>query len=99
MEHLNPSGIDNPFLGRIHRSDHHIYITWTDRKAFMADLKEVYQATTRESAEAHLRQLSEKWSNKYAITIRSWQNNWEDLATFFAYPTEIRRLIYTTNAV
>ena len=75
------------------------YITWTDRKAFMVDLKEVYQAATRESAEAHLRQLSEKWSAKYAVAIRSWQNNWEDLATFFAYPAEIRRLIYTTNSV
>lgn len=75
------------------------YITWTDRKAFMLDLKEVYQAATRESAETHLRQLGEKWDAKYAIAIRSWQNNWEDLATFFAYPAEIRRLIYTTNAV
>jgi len=75
------------------------YITWTDRKAFMTDLKEVYQAATRESAEANLRQLSEKWSDKYAVAIRSWQNNWEDLATFFAYPAEIRRLIYTTNSV
>ena len=75
------------------------YITWTDRKAFMVDLKEVYQAATRESAEAHLRQLGEKWSDKYAVAIRSWQINWEDLATFFAYPAEIRRLIYTTNSV
>jgi len=75
------------------------YITWTDRKAFMTDLKEVYQAATRESAEAHLRQLSEKWSDKYAVAIRSWENNWEDLSTFFAYPAEIRRLIYTTNSV
>jgi putative transposase len=75
------------------------YITWTDRKAFMLDLKEVYQAVTRESAEAHLRQLAEKWSDKYAVAIRSWENHWEDLATFFAYPAEIRRLIYTTNSV
>ena len=75
------------------------YITWTDRKAFMVDLKQVYQAATRESAEAHLRQLGEKWGDKYAVAIRSWQNNWEDLATFFAYPAEIRRLIYTTNSV
>ncbi len=75
------------------------YITWTDRKAFMTDLKEVYQAATRESAEANLRQLSEKWSDKYAVAIRSWENNWEDLSTFFAYPAEIRRLIYTTNSV
>jgi len=54
---------------------------------------------TRESAEAQLRQLSETWSDKYAVAIRSWQNNWDDLATFFAYPAEIRRLIYTTNAL
>jgi putative transposase len=75
------------------------YITWTDRKAFMTDLKQVYQAPTRESAEANLLQLHEKWGDKYAVAIRSWQNNWEDLATFFAYPAEIRRLIYTTNSV
>jgi transposase-like protein len=75
------------------------YITWTDRKAFMVDLKTVYQAATRESAEANLRQLSEKWGEKYAVAIRSWQNNWEDLSTFFAYPAQIRRLIYTTNSV
>lgn len=75
------------------------YITWNDRKAFMLDLKTVYQASTRESAEAHLRQLADKWADKYAVAIRSWQNNWEDLSTFFAYPAEIRRLIYTTNSV
>jgi transposase-like protein len=65
----------------------------------MADLRLVYQAATREAAEAQLRQLNEKWSDKYAIAIRSWQNNWEDLAAFFAYPAEIRRLIYTTKSV
>jgi len=75
------------------------YVTWNDRKKFMTDLKEVYQAATRESAEANLRQLSETWGDKYAVAIRSWQNNWEDLATYFAYPAEIRRLIYTTNSV
>lgn len=63
-------------------------VTWNDRKKFMSDLKEVYQAATRESAEANLRQLSEKWADKYAVAIRSWQNNWEDLATYFAYPAE-----------
>ncbi len=75
------------------------YIAWVDRKAFTNDLKQIYQAVTRESAEAQLRQLSETWSDKYAVAVRSWQNNWEDLATFFAYPAEIRRLIYTTNAL
>jgi len=75
------------------------YVTWNDRKAFMVDLKQVYQAATRESAEANLQQLAEKWRDKYAVAVRSWQNNWEDLATCFAYPAEIRRLIYTTNSV
>lgn len=75
------------------------YVTWNDRKEFMVDLKEVYQAATRESAEANLRQLAEKWADKYAVAIRSWQNHWEDLSTYFAYPAEIRRLIYTTNSV
>jgi transposase-like protein len=75
------------------------YISWKDRKAFVVDLKEVYRAPTREAAEANLGKLAEKWQNKYAVAVRSWQNNWEDLATFFRYPAEIRRLIYTTNTV
>lgn len=75
------------------------YVSWNDRKAFMLDLKEVYQSLTRESADANLLKLAEKWGDKYAAAIRSWQNNWEDLATFFAYPAEIRRLIYTPNSV
>lgn len=75
------------------------YISWKDRKAFMSDLKEVYQAPTREAAEANLVKLSDKWRSKYAVAVRSWENNWADLATFFSYPAEIRRLIYTTNTV
>jgi transposase-like protein len=75
------------------------YVVWKDRKAFVADLKTVYQAATREKAEANLLQLEQTWSSKYAAAIRSWQNNWEDLATFFEFPKEIRRLIYTTNSV
>jgi len=75
------------------------YVPWKDRKAFVADLKRIYRAATREEAEMNLLQLGEKWSSKYAIAVRSWENNWEELATFFAYSTEIRRLIYTTNSV
>ena len=75
------------------------YIAWKDRKPFVADLKAIYQAPTREAAEANLRKLSEKWSSQYAVAVRSWENNWEDLATFFDYPAEIRRMIYTTNTV
>lgn len=75
------------------------YVAWKDKKAFIRDLKTVYQATTREEAEANLRQLADTWGSQYAISIRSWQNNWEDLATMFDFPAEIRRVIYTTNAV
>jgi transposase-like protein len=75
------------------------YVVWKDRKAFMADLKTVYQAATREKAEANLLQLEQNWGSKYGAAVRSWQNNWDDLATFFEFPKEIRRLIYTTNSV
>jgi putative transposase len=75
------------------------YVTWKDRKPFVADLKTVYQASTREEAERNLIRLGETWNGKYAMAVRSWETNWEDLATFFDYPAEIRRLIYTTNSV
>ena len=75
------------------------YVSWKDRKEFVSDLKGVYQAPSREAAEANLVKLGDKWRSKYAVAVRSWENNWADLATFFAYPAEIRRLIYTTNTV
>lgn len=75
------------------------YVSWKDRKAFVHDLKAVYKAPTREAAESGLVQLNEKWSPKYAMAVRSWENNWDELSTFFNYPAEIRRLIYTNNAI
>ena len=75
------------------------YVAWKDKKAFVRDLKTVYQAATREEAEANLGRLTDTWGSQYTISIRSWQNHWEDLATMFDFPAEIRRLIYTTNAV
>lgn len=75
------------------------YVSWKDYKAFLADLKTVYKAATREEAEAHLSKLDQTWGSRYGMAVRSWQNNWEDLATYFEFPAEIRRLIYTTNAV
>ena len=75
------------------------YVSWKDSKAFMADLKQVYKAPTREEAETQLLQLGESWNHKYAMAVRSWENHWQDLATFFDYPAEIRRLIYTTNTI
>src|SRR3990172_4256863 len=73
------------------------YVTQQDRKEFTSDLKAIYQAPTREVAETALLELGTKWSDKYALAVRSWENHWEALATMFAYTPEIRRLIYTTN--
>lgn len=75
------------------------YVPWKDRKAFVNDLKKIYRAATREAAETQLLQLSETWSETYAIAVRSWENNWEELATMFDYGPDIRRIIYTTNTV
>lgn len=75
------------------------YVSWKDRKAFVTDLKTVYQATNRETAETQLLHLAEKWNDKYTFAVRSWENNWDELSTFFNYPAEIRRLIYTNNAI
>lgn len=75
------------------------YVVWKDRKAFVADLKTVYQAATREEAQSNLSRLEQTWSGNYGAAERSWQNSWDDLATFFEFPKEIRRLIYTTNTV
>jgi len=75
------------------------YVSWKDRKAFARDLRQVYQAPTREAGENALLELAETWGDKYAIAIRSWENNWDDLATMFQFSKEIRRLIYTTNII
>ena len=75
------------------------YIASKNQKEFMADLKLVYKANTKEFAEEKLLELDEKWGNKYPAVLRSWQNNWDNLSSYFKFPDEIRRLIYTTNAV
>ena len=75
------------------------YVSHKDRKAFVRDLKTVYQAPNRETAETNLLKLGEQWGDKYASAVRSWENNWEELSTFFDFPAEIRRMIYTTNAI
>lgn len=84
----------------VHQVRHSLkYVTQKDRKAFTADLKTIYQSPTREAAETALLHLSERWSDRYALAVRSWENNWELLATMFAYTPDIRRLIYTTNPI
>lgn len=73
------------------------FVSWKDKKAFMGDLREVYQAATKEEAELNLEILSENWSSKYHIAVKSWQDSWEDLSQYFQFTEGIRKLIYTTN--
>jgi len=75
------------------------YISYKHHKEFMKDLKTVYQAATQEAGRKELDHLAEKWGKKYPVVIQSWMNNWSRLSTFFKYPQEIRRIIYTTNIV
>jgi transposase-like protein len=84
----------------IHQIRHSLrYVSWKDRKAFVADLKTIYQAPTLEQATTNLHRLGETWNGKYAIAVKSWEKNWDDLTTFFDFPADIRRIIYTTNTV
>ena len=75
------------------------YVSYKDLKEVAKDLKEIYQAPTEEMALAALDRFEEKWGRKYPYIVSSWRSNWENLATFFKYPPEIRRLIYTTNPI
>ncbi|NDA91647.1 MAG: IS256 family transposase, partial [Alphaproteobacteria bacterium] len=75
------------------------YIASKNQKEFMVDLKEVYQANSKDLAESKLLELEEKWGKKYPLVLKSWNNNWHNLSGYFKYPAEIRKMIYTTNAV
>ena len=75
------------------------YVSYKDIKQFTADLKPVYKAPTEEIALAALDEFEEKWGKKYPLGVKSWRVNWNELSTMFKYPPEIRKLIYTTNAI
>lgn len=75
------------------------HVASKNQKAFMGDLKTVYQAETRDLAEYNLSKLEEKWGEKYPMVIKSWKNNWDNLTTYFKYSSDVRRLIYTTNPI
>ena len=75
------------------------YVAWKERKEFSADLKQIYGAVNREAARGALDVFTEKWSGKYGYAITSWENNWDALTSYFDFPLEIRRIIYTTNVI
>lgn len=75
------------------------YVGWKYRKTVAADLKMIYGAKTLDEAELTLASFSEKWDEQYPSISKSWKNKWENIIPLFNYPTEIRKAIYTTNAI
>jgi len=75
------------------------FVSYKDLKAFIRDLKGVYQASTLEQAEEGLDVLEKNWGEKYPSSVTSWRNNWPQISTYFKYPQELRRMIYTTNQI
>lgn len=75
------------------------YVVYKDKKAFTADMRDIYSAPNRQAAEAALESFAQKWEGKYSYAIKSWRDNWEELTVFLEFPLEIRKIIYTTNLI
>ena len=75
------------------------YVVWKDYKALSADLKQIYQSSTEDEALLALERFAERWDHKYPHISRTWRRHWQHLSTLFRYPDDIRKAIYTTNAV
>jgi len=75
------------------------YVVGKEKREFTADLKNVYNAPTRQAASGELDLFEQKWGSKYPYAIRSWRNNWDELTSFYDFPVEIRKIIYTTNII
>ncbi|MBS3993428.1 MAG: IS256 family transposase [Bacteroidetes bacterium] len=75
------------------------YVVWKDKREFTRNLKEIYNAPTKQSARAALDDFATKWNYKYPYAVKSWEENWEELTVFFDFPLEIRKIIYTTNLI
>ncbi|WP_341280738.1 IS256 family transposase [Paenibacillus sp. FSL H8-0537] len=75
------------------------FVSYKDIKKVTADLKPIYKAVNEEMALLELDRFEETWGTKYPLIVKSWRNNWDELATFFKYPAEIRKIIYTTNII
>ena len=75
------------------------YVSYKDIKALMADLKKVYTAATEEAALDALDEFAAVWDSKYPKISKSWYENWPNLSTYFKFPQELRKLIYTTNVI
>ena len=75
------------------------YVVWKDKKTFAKDMKQIYDAPTKQAAKASLEYFASQWNHKYPYAIKSWEDNWEELTVFFDFPLEIRKIIYTTNLI
>jgi len=75
------------------------YVSWKDRKEIANDLKKIYQAATLDEAEYQLEEFEKKWVSKYPHVVKNWRTNWEELTTYFRYPYEMRKIMYTTNII
>ncbi len=75
------------------------YVSYKDIKTLMIDLKLVYKAVTEEEAFGQLMEFKDKWGRQYPSCVKSWEENWDILSTFYAYPPEVRKIIYTTNII
>lgn len=75
------------------------YVSWKDRKAVAASLRSIYTAPTEAADRAALTAFTTQWGNQYSAIAPSWENNWDRLTAFFDYPPEVRKVIYTTNAI
>jgi transposase-like protein len=83
---------------------HHIrnvtkFVSWKDRKLLCAAMRPIYTAPTMEAAELALERFAQAWEARYPMSVAAWRNRWCELTTFFNYPVELRRIIYTTNAI
>jgi putative transposase len=84
----------------VHKVRHSLqYVTWKERKAVAKDLRAIYGAATLTEAEAALARFGETWDAKYPAISQSWRADWTRLTVFFDYPPEIRKVLYTTNAI
>jgi putative transposase len=75
------------------------FVPWKERKAVAAELRRIYSAPTQEAAEQALDDFEAKWGERFPMVVKSWRSNWTNLTTFFGYPPELRKVIYTTNAI
>ena len=75
------------------------YVGWKERKEVAGDLKSIYTSATEEAAEVNLREFAAKWDSRFPMISKSWHENWARIVPFFAHPPEIRKIIYTTNAI